>query len=85
MITPSSHIRPILPSLSIIDLSAIRGSKNSELKSYKHKFLKRLDHYHELERDEKERAKVDPNKLLKEFERDTSNDPFKGTSIEGKD
>ena len=23
--------------------------------------------------------------LLEEFERDTSNDPFKGTSIEGKD
>ena len=57
----------------------------AELRSYKHKFLKRLDHYHELIHDEKERAKVDPNKLLEEFERDTSNDPFKGTSIEGKD
>ena len=57
----------------------------AELKSYKHKFLKRLDHYHELINDEKERAKVDPNKLLEEFERDTSNDPFKGTNIEGKD
>ena len=57
----------------------------AELKSYKHKFLKRLDHYHELIHDEKERAKVDPNKLLEEFERDTSSDPFKGTIIEGKD
>jgi len=57
----------------------------AELKKWKHKFLKRLDHYHELINDEKERAKVDPNKLLEEFERDTSNDPFKGTSIEGKD
>jgi hypothetical protein len=29
-----------------------------ELRSYKHKFLKRLDMYHELQFDEKERAKV---------------------------
>ena len=57
----------------------------AELKKWKHKFLKRLDHYHELIFDEKERAKVDPKLLLEEFERDTSNDPFKGTSIEGKD
>ena len=57
----------------------------AELRSWKHKFLKRLDHYHELIYDEKERAKVDPNALLKEFERDTSSDPFKGTIIEGKD
>ena len=55
------------------------------LRTWKHKFLKRLDHYNELIHDEKERAKVDPNKLLEEFERDTSNDPFKGTNIEGKD
>ena len=41
-----------------------------ELKKWKHAFLKRLDHYHELERDEKERAKIDPDKLLKEFEKD---------------
>ena len=40
------------------------------LRSYKHKWLKRLDMYHELKFDEKERAKIDPNKLLKEFERD---------------
>jgi len=44
--------------------------QDAELKSWKHKFLKRLDYYHELERDEKERAKIDPNKLLKEFEKD---------------
>ena len=55
------------------------------LRTWKHKFLKRLDHYNELIHDEKERAKVDPNKLLEEFERDTSNDPFKGTNIEGRD
>ena len=41
-----------------------------DLRSYKHKWLKRLDMYHELQFDEKERAKIDPNKLLKEFERD---------------
>ena len=44
----------------------------AELRSYKHKFLKRLDHYHELIHDEKERAKVNPNELLKEFEDDGS-------------
>ena len=41
-----------------------------ELRKWKHKFLKRLDHYNELIFDEKERAKVDPNELLKEFEKD---------------
>jgi ATP-dependent exoDNAse (exonuclease V) beta subunit len=41
-----------------------------ELRSWKHKFLKRLDMYHELIFDEKERAKIDPNKLLEEFEKD---------------
>ena len=40
------------------------------LRKYKHKFLKRLDMYNELIHDEKERAKVDPDKLLKEFEKD---------------
>ena len=44
--------------------------QDAELKSYKHKFLKRLDYYHELIRDEKEQANIDPNKLLKEFEKD---------------
>ena len=33
-----------------------------ELRSYKHKFLKRLDMYHELKFDEKEQAKVDIKK-----------------------
>ena len=42
----------------------------AELKKWKHKFLKRLDHYHELIHDEKERAKVDPKELLEEFEND---------------
>lgn len=41
-----------------------------ELRSWKHKFLKRLDHYNELIFDEKERAKVDSDALLKEFEAD---------------
>ena len=44
-----------------------------ELRSWKHKFLKRLDHYNELIFDEKERAKVDSNQLLKEFEDDGKN------------
>jgi len=42
----------------------------AELKKWKHAFLKRLDHYHELIHDEKERAKVDPKLLLEEFEND---------------
>ena len=44
--------------------------QDTELRSWKHKFLKRLDHYHELIHDEKERAKVDPKLLLEEFEKD---------------
>jgi len=40
------------------------------LRSWKHKFLKRLDHYNELIFDEKERAKVDMTELLKEFDKD---------------
>ena len=44
--------------------------QDAELKRWKHKWLARLDHYHELERDEKERAKIDPNELLNEFEKD---------------
>jgi len=42
------------------------------LRTWKHKFLKRLDHYNELIHDEKERAKVDMTDLLKEFEEDKS-------------
>jgi len=41
-----------------------------ELRSWKHKFLKRLDHYNELIFDEKERANVNVDALLKEFEED---------------
>ena len=41
-----------------------------ELRSWKHKFLKRLDHYNELIFDENERAKVDSYAVLKEFEAD---------------
>jgi len=41
-----------------------------ELRSWKHKFLKRLDHYHELLFDEKEQVKVNTTDLLKEFEKD---------------
>jgi len=47
--------------------------QDAELKSWKHQFLKRLDHYHELIFDEKERAKIDPNELLNEFEQDKPN------------
>ena len=41
-----------------------------ELRSWKHRWLSRLDMYHELERDEKEQAKVNNTDLLKEFEAD---------------
>jgi len=41
-----------------------------DLRTWKHKFLKRLDHYNELIFDEKERAKVNMTDLLKEFDKD---------------
>tara|TARA_R100001594_G_scaffold26323_1_gene51072 strand:- start:2599 stop:3336 length:738 start_codon:yes stop_codon:yes gene_type:complete len=44
--------------------------QDADLKLWKHRWLRRLDMYHELERDEKEQAKINPNKLLEEFERD---------------
>ena len=44
--------------------------QDAMLKLWKHRWLARLDMYHELQRDEKERAKIDPNKLLEEFEND---------------
>ncbi len=44
--------------------------EGAALRSWKHRFLKRLDTYHELERDPKEEAKVDTNELLKEFEKE---------------
>jgi len=40
------------------------------LRSWKHKFLKRLDQYYELTRDYKEEAHIDTAELLKEFEKD---------------
>jgi hypothetical protein len=47
--------------------------QDADLRSWKHKWMKRLDMYNELIFDEKERAKVDPNELLKEFEDDGTN------------
>ena len=44
--------------------------QDADLKRWKHKWLTRLDYYHELERDEKERANINPNELLNEFEKD---------------
>jgi len=44
--------------------------QDAELRRWKHGFLKRLDSYYDLVHDEKEQAKVDPNKLLKEFEKE---------------
>ena len=44
--------------------------QDADLRRWKHKWMKRLDMYNELIFDEKERAKVDPNELLKEFEQD---------------
>jgi len=45
-----------------------------DLRTWKHKFLKRLNHYNELIFDEKERAKVNMTDLLKEFENDKKKD-----------
>ena len=39
------------------------------LRSWKHKFLKRLDQYYELVRDYKEEAQINTTELLKEFEK----------------
>jgi len=47
--------------------------QDAELKRWKHKWLARLDHYHELIHSEKEQANIDPNKLLEEFEKDGPN------------
>ena len=41
-----------------------------ELRSWKHKFLKRLDQYYELKNDYKEERQIDTNELLKEFEKE---------------
>jgi len=39
------------------------------LRSWKHKFLKRLDQYYSLIQDYKEEAHIDTTELLKEFEK----------------
>ena len=41
-----------------------------QLRSWKHKFLKRLDQYFERKNNSKEQANVDTSELLKEFEKD---------------
>ena len=43
---------------------------DSELRGWKHKFLKRLDSYYDLKQDYKEEAQIDTAQLLKEFEED---------------
>jgi genome maintenance exonuclease 1 len=43
-----------------------------QLRSWKHKFLKKLDEYFELKNDSKEQADVNVVDLLKEFEKDTN-------------
>ena len=44
----------------------------AELRSWKHKFLKRLDMYYEKQRDYKEERQIDTNELLKEFEKEAN-------------
>ena len=46
--------------------------QDSELRNWKHKFLKRLDQYYELKNDYKEEQHIDTNELLKEFEKEGS-------------
>jgi len=43
--------------------------QDADLKEYKHKFLKRLDMYHELKFDEKERVNFDVEEFKKQFEK----------------
>jgi genome maintenance exonuclease 1 len=43
--------------------------QDAELKTYKHKWLKRLDMYHELKFDEKERVDFDVEAFKKQFEK----------------
>ena len=42
----------------------------ADLRAWKHKFLKRLDQYYELQNDYKEETHIDTNELLKEFEKE---------------
>ena len=50
--------------------SNLRYPSGLQLRSWKHKFLKRLDQYFKLKNDSKEQANVDTSELLKEFEKD---------------
>jgi genome maintenance exonuclease 1 len=43
--------------------------QDADLKEYKHKFLKRLDMYHELQFDEKERVDFDVQTFKEQFEK----------------
>ena len=43
--------------------------QNADLKKYKHEFLKRLDMYHELQFDEKERVDFDVQSFKEQFEK----------------
>jgi len=43
--------------------------QDADLKEYKHKFLKRLDMYHEMKFDEKERVNFDVEEFKKQFEK----------------
>jgi len=46
--------------------------KDSELRRWKHRFLKRLDSYYDLIQDYKEETHIDTNELLKEFEKEAN-------------
>ena len=43
--------------------------QDADLKKYKHEFLKRLDMYHELQFDEKERVDFDVQAFKEQFEK----------------
>ena len=43
--------------------------QDTELKRYKHEFLKRLDSYYDLVYDDKESTFIDTKELLEEFEK----------------
>jgi len=48
--------------------------QGANLRSYKHKFLKRLDMYHELKFDEKEQVKFDVEEFEKQFNKKEKNE-----------
>ena len=45
--------------------------QDADLRNWKWKWLKRLNMYHELQRDYKEEAQIDTQALLAEFEKDS--------------